>query len=100
MEVKKIESEVPKEIYELAAGIGDMALVIKAAVADGFQVGQDVPVIIAAAIQKLIPAFDGFEKVSGEYKEASLAFAEAIALVGFKVAKEIAKKPAVAVASK
>jgi len=61
--------EVSKEIYELGEGLGDFALAVKTALADGFSVGDDMPQLITDAVTHLIPAIEGVTLLDDEYAE-------------------------------
>lgn len=92
MDLIKKEIELPKEASELADGVVNMVVVIKEALADGFQIGTDIPVIITEAITKLIPAIDGFDKLDDEMKENVYKFIMAFAVYGEKAYDAFAKK--------
>ena len=83
MESKKIEIELPKESYELAVGLGKFAAAVKQSLHDGWQVGEDLPAMIAAALNDLVPSVQGFEKIDEEAKLAPLAVGQAL-LEGLK----------------
>ncbi len=71
--------QVSKETYELSKGVAELTKAVKLALKDGFQVGQDIPPIITAAIQQLA-AIEGVELIDDEMKENPEAFAKAVAL--------------------
>jgi hypothetical protein len=75
-----ITVNVSKETYELGIGINKVVKAIKDAIEDGFQVGEDIPVIIAAAITELIPAIEGFELIPEELKADRQSFMNAVSL--------------------
>jgi hypothetical protein len=93
MEYIKKEVEVPKETSELADAIAEVAVATKKALADGFQLGQDVPAIVSSAIQNLLPAIQGFEKLDDEAKGAPYKFGLAWGISGEKVYDSFAKTP-------
>lgn len=68
-EIKKIEVEVSKEAYELGEGLKNFAVAIKEAMADGWQMGDDLPKIVTAAVASLLPALQGVEKMKAEAKD-------------------------------
>lgn len=76
----EVKVEVSKEAYEVAIGLGQMVAAIKTALADGWQAGTDVPVIVSAAITNLVPAVDGLDKVGAELKEDPEAFVKAVSI--------------------
>ena len=67
--------EVTKEGYELALGLAEFGLAAKEALKDGWQMGQDMPALMAAAMLKLIPALNGVEQLGAEAKEGSAFYA-------------------------
>jgi hypothetical protein len=72
--------EVSKEAYELLIGVAKIVEVVKASLADGFQPGSDIPVIIASAIGDLVPAIQGVELIKEEIAEDKVAFGNALVL--------------------
>lgn len=87
----KIELEVAKEAHELAQGLVEMVKAVKEAMKDGFQVGQDVPVIVSAAVQKLPAAIDGLDKLPEELKDAG-SFAKAMVVAAADLVEVFVKK--------
>lgn len=77
MEKVKIELECAKEAFELGRALETLVIAVKDAMKDGFQVGQDIPVIITAAITQLPPALDGLGKLPEEMKSTQ-EFANAL----------------------
>jgi hypothetical protein len=87
----KVETEVSKEMYELALGLGKFVLNVKLAVADGFKIGEDFGPILASLMADVVPALSGVEAIPAELKEDKVASFEALAL-GFKpMIKELLK---------
>jgi hypothetical protein len=78
METIKVELEVAKESYELASGLTKFIADVKAALADGWQPGTDLPLILSASISDLAPAVAGAEKVGGEVTTDPEKFADAM----------------------
>lgn len=66
VELIEVKVKVPKETYELEQGIVKFVAACKAALDDGFQPGQDLPMILTAAIATLLPAIDGVQKLPEE----------------------------------
>lgn len=81
MEIQKIkvETEVTKETYELGQGIDNFIGALQTALKDGWQVGQDLPVVLTAAIGHLVPAMQGAEQIGAETKDVQ-AFANGVYL--------------------
>lgn len=78
-EVKKVEVEVSKEAHELGEGIQKFVKAARQALADGWQPGQDLPVILSSALSDLAPALQGAEKIAAEQADKQ-AFANAVYL--------------------
>lgn len=91
MQKVKVELEVSKEAHELAQGLVEMVKVVKEAMKDGFQVGQDLPAIITAAIAKLPPAIEGLDKLPEELKDPG-AFAKAMVVAASDLVEVFVKK--------
>lgn len=84
--VVDLNVKVSKEAHELADGMANCVLAIKKALADGWQPGQDLPVVLSAVMTDLVPAVQGVDKLAGEQKENITAFVTAFTLGGVKVA--------------
>jgi hypothetical protein len=78
----KIDITVPvaKETYELGVGITKFIKACKGALEDGFEIGDDLPVIMASALGELLPAIEGVEKIKYEIVEDRAAFSNAVSL--------------------
>mgnify|MGYP001585275655 CR=1 FL=1 len=78
----KINITVPvaKETYELGQGINKFVGTLKKALADGFQVGQDLPIIVTSAIAELVPSLQGMEQIPVEAKEDLPSFMKGLTL--------------------
>ena len=89
----QVQVEVSKEAYELGQALVSLVKAVKVAVADGFQVGQDVPVIVMAAMAELPKGIEGIQKLGEESKDGA-AFAAAFGLAakdlaGIFLSKEV-----------
>lgn len=84
--VQDVQVKVSKEAHELGEGLKKFVLSIKGALADGWQPGADIPVVLSAALADLVPAVQGVEKIKDETKEDLEAFVSALVLP----AKELA----------
>jgi hypothetical protein len=82
----EVTSKVSKESYELGQGIVKFASAIKSALSDGWQPGQDIPLILTAAMTDLVPSFQGVDAVGTEFEEHRSAFLKAWALCGVEIA--------------
>ena len=79
MEKLEVKVLVAKETYELGQGLYMFVAAMKKALDDGFQVGKDIPPILASAVADLVPAVQGAEKIGDETKDPE-AFSDAIYL--------------------
>lgn len=89
--VIQTSQNVTKEAFELSSGLKKFVLDIKKALADGWQPGTDLPVVMQAAIMDLVPAVQGLENLGAEKKEDSEAFVTGLLLpmkeLGFALLK-------------
>lgn len=92
MESKKVEVEVCKEIHEIAEALAKIAVATKAALKDGFQAGQDLPVIVTEAFVQLPKAIEGLDKLDDEAKAQPGKFAMGLVLPLAAAVEEILKK--------
>lgn len=77
--LQKIEVEVSKESYETVQGLVAVLKSVKEAMADGWQVGEDLPKVLMVAVAQLA-AVEGIDKIDDEIKEDPAAFGKAMAL--------------------
>jgi hypothetical protein len=84
--------DVSKEADELASALVAMVAAVKDALADGWQAGTDIPMIVTKALTVLGPAVDGMEKLGAEKDENLAAFVRALGLAGMDVAAIFLKK--------
>lgn len=66
MQTVKRELECAKEAVELGEGVSKFVLALKKALEDGWQLDQDLPVIIQSAMADLIPSIEGMEEIGAE----------------------------------
>jgi hypothetical protein len=88
----KREIELPKETSEIVDAVGEMFEVVEKTVADGFQAGQDLPVIAVAAMQTVMVAMDGAKAVPAEVKADPAKLAVLSGLLAEKIVKVFVKK--------
>lgn len=74
METKQIVLDCPKEVTEIGEALGAVLEAMGSALADGFQPGLDIPVIVTAAIAKLGGAIEGAGELPVEFKEDPTMF--------------------------
>jgi hypothetical protein len=94
MELKKLEVEVSKEAHELGEAVAKLVLATKQALADGFQVGQDVPAIVMTAFAELPKAIEGLDKLDDEAKAHLKPFVMALTLPIADAVEALLKKQA------
>lgn len=68
MQTVQVTIAASKETYELGQGLGKFIKVVKAQLADGFQLGQDGTAILASLMTDLAPALNGVDQISDEAK--------------------------------
>ena len=68
IEVTKVEVECATKTYELADALVDVVEVIQGQLANGFQAGEDLPPVLAAVVQELVPVVANFTEVDDEYE--------------------------------
>lgn len=78
---KMVEVAVAENSYDLMIKMAAFIAAVKTALADGWQMGSDLPVIVTAAIQDLVPAIQDGQKVGDEYAADKAAVIRA-ALLG------------------
>jgi hypothetical protein len=91
------QEKVSKEAHELAEGIANTVLSIQKALSDGWQPGQDLPIILNAVLLDLVPKIQGIEKLGSEKEENLEAFVTAFLLPVKKLAFRLFKKTVVPV---
>lgn len=92
MEKVNISLEVPKELKEVSDALLKIVVECKKALADGFQLGQDVPVVISQCAGPVLVALEGVGKISEEISGDRKAALQSIILGLLDVADEILKK--------
>ena len=75
-----VSVEVSKQSHALAQSLADIVQVVRAALADGWQPGLDIPVIITQVIGKLGAGLQGLETLKDDYT-AENAAATSLALL-------------------
>lgn len=91
METIKVDIECSKELYELGKGLAVFVGAVKLALANGFQIGEDLPAIVTAAIANVIPAVDGVTKIGDEWKENKQATINAAMVTGSEIVGALTK---------
>lgn len=71
---QQISVEIEKSGYDLLAHMGKLVMAVKAAMADGFQPGTDIPVIVASLVVELPTLVAAIPQVGPEFSEDKIAF--------------------------
>ena len=87
----KVEVEVSKEAYELGNGAARFIKAVKDALADGWELGADLPPIVGALFAEMA-ALEGVDQLDDEYKEDPAAFLKA-AMLGLSEIYAAVKPP-------
>lgn len=93
VEKKTVEIEVSKEAYELMEGLKGVIRSTKEALKDGWQPGQDIPVIFSSALTNLIPAVKGADKIGEEAEEELEAFVTGLMVQAKEIGFMFYEKP-------
>lgn len=80
-----------KEVYEFGVGVAKFAGALKAAVADGFKMGDDLPAILSSAMADLIPALAGIEQAKAELNEDKASFVNSCVIAGSAILTAVTK---------
>src|SRR5690242_8750982 len=66
MEKKLVEVEVSVGAYDLGQNLGKFIASVRQALADGWQPGSDIPALISAAVEDLVPSVSDIAKLGDE----------------------------------
>lgn len=88
----KVEAEVSKEMYEAMFGLAKFGAAIKKALADGWDMSQDLSPIITSAMADVLPAIQGVDLIGDEWKEDPSALVQAVILGAQPLVQELLKK--------
>jgi hypothetical protein len=72
-----VSVNVSKESYEHGQGVVGFLMALRQALQDGWQTGQDIPILVTAALTNLVPAMQGADQIALETKEDIDAFLKA-----------------------
>ena len=92
VQIIKKEIEVTKEANELAESLIGLVKSGKKSLADGFQAGQDLPVILQENLLQLMVGLEGMDLLGEEYEKARTAFLRAWLNAGLEIASLFEKK--------
>lgn len=80
MAVMDVMTTVSKETYEMGEALVLILKAVKKAQEDGWQAGQDLPVIITTVVANLGEVMDGVKAAKGEWVESKEAMIMAVAM--------------------
>lgn len=89
-----VEVELPKEVHELSEGVAKFVGALRVALADGFQLGDDLPALVTAALSDLVPAVEGLDQVDDEFREDPSGVIKAVGLSVSDIVGEFLKPKA------
>jgi len=91
MAVMDVMVPVSKETYEMGEALVDLIVKIKGALADGWQIGSDVPVMISAVVTNMAEIIEGMKAAKGEWDQDDAATVAALSLTVAALVKELRK---------
>lgn len=68
VEIATVEIPVAAKTYGLANGLVDMVDAIGEALENGWQTGEDLPVVISSVVEDLVPHISGVTELDDEWK--------------------------------
>jgi hypothetical protein len=81
-----------KEIVDIRVAIRNLVVNAKKALADGFQAGQDIPVVVMGSMADLLEALKGADQVDDAFKEELAASLNALAPLPGELVELLKKK--------
>lgn len=90
-QIVKLDVDGVKECKDLMDALEAITVATKLALKDGFQAGQDIPPIVAAAWATLPAAIQGIDQLPTEAKEAPFELIQTCSVGSIKIAKAIVK---------
>lgn len=72
--------QVSKEAYELGQGVVGIVAAVKKALDDGWDLSEDLPSIVTAAVAEVGPMVEGLDQLDDEFGADPGAFAKALGL--------------------
>lgn len=86
---KKVTVDVSSETHELLQAIRHFVATTRKALADGWQPGKDIPVVLQAAFTDLVPQIQDLEKISQEPGLDKQAFIRAVSVSAEDIAFDL-----------
>jgi len=72
MQTIETKLSTPKEVTEVGLALKQILEATAVALGDGFQPGNDIPVIMSSAFGSLVNAISGIQEIGAEVKESPL----------------------------
>lgn len=91
VELVKLDVDGVKEGKEVMDALEAIVVATVQAAKDGFQAGQDIPPIVAAAWSKLPAAIEGIQKIGEEATMSPFELIQTCSVGSVKIAKAIVK---------
>lgn len=85
----KFSVEIPKETGELIIGITNFLKAIRKSQENGWQAGEDLPIIMMSALATLPDALDGWDKMDDEARANPAAMIAAGGIFGAELYKAL-----------
>lgn len=92
MSKKIVQVEVSEKAHELFEALNEITKTTKVALKDGWQPGQDIPVILLSSVAKFAAIVGGIQAAGDEIKEDLGAFIAAAGLGAKDVVATVLKK--------
>jgi hypothetical protein len=92
MSTKMVSVSVEDKSYDVGQAVVQIVKAAKDALADGFQPGQDIPVILTSAISQLVTILGDAPSIPVESSDDLAAFIKSWSLAGLDIAALFLKK--------
>lgn len=86
--------EVPEAMDKFGTELKNFVVAVETALADGWQMGQDLPVIITSAVQNLVPAISDVKAAGDDLTADPVMSAKSMSLNLADMIAPLVKKPA------
>lgn len=91
VELVQLSLQGTRAVGELLEGVRKFIVALKGALADGWQPGKDLPVVLTSALADLVPVLNRIEKLGEEAKGNTVEFVNAVFVKASAIAKELLK---------
>lgn len=93
MALMEVMTTVSKETYELGEALVSIVSAMNVALADGWQLGSDLPVAVTALLANIGEITEGIKSAKGEWEEDEAAMIMAMTMTVSKLVKELRGQP-------